>query len=287
MNPSLYVTTKSLLLLVVLLLPSCTGSLTSTLIGPALENMQKQSDIELVCEGTPSYLLMIDSLIASDPGDPKMLILGAKSYSGYLGAMQECGMAKERIAAMADKAHLYGTKLLGHILPISAEQNLEEFDKKLQKLSKDDIPQLFWGTFAWISWIEQQDGAPAALAAIGKIEKILQRIIELDETFQSGAAHFLLGAYYGAKPKMFGGKPEVSRFHFDRALQISERKMFIFQTTYAQTLARLTLDKKLHDSLLKEVIDSAPESIPENMLTNQIARKKARRLLEEDFFPDE
>jgi hypothetical protein len=210
---------KYLLLLLSLLLSSCTGTITTALVGPALENMQQQSDVELVCEGTPPYLLMIDSIIASDPQNPNMLILGAKAYSGYIGAMQECGLSKDRIAAMADKAHLYGIALLSPIVPISPTNTLDELDEKLQYISKSYTARLFWGAFAWISWIERQAGAPAALADISKIEKILLKIIELDETFQSGAAHFLLGAYYGSKPKMFGGKPELSKFHFDKSLQ--------------------------------------------------------------------
>jgi hypothetical protein len=275
-----------LLLLLVLVLSSCTSTLTTALVGPALENMQQQSDVELVCEGTPPYLLMIDSIIASDPQDPDLLILGAKAYSGYIGAMQECGLSKDRIAAMADKAHLYGIELLSPIVPISPTNTLDELDEKLQHISKGYTARLFWGAFAWISWIERQAGAPAAMADIGKIEKILIKIIELDETFLSGAAHFLLGAYYGSKPKMFGGKPELSKFHFDKSLKISGRKMLIFQTTYAQTLARLTMDKELHDSLLLEVINFVPESSPENMLANQIAIKRAKRLIQENYFAD-
>lgn len=273
-------------LLLTLLLSSCTSTLTTALVGPALDNMQQQSDVELVCEGTPPYLLMIDSLIASDPQDPDMLILGAKAYSGYIGAMQECGLSKVRIATMADKAHLYGIGLLSPILPISPTNTLDDLEDRLQHISKSYTARLFWGSFAWISWLERQGGAPAAMADIAKIEKILLKIIDLDETFQSGATHFLLGAYYGSKPRMFGGKPELSKYHFERALEISKRKMLIVQTTYAQTLARLTMDKELHDSLLGEVINFVPETSPENMLANQIAIKRAKRLIQENYFAD-
>jgi len=276
-----------LTLLLTLLLNSCAGTLTSSLIRPALDNMQRQTDIELVCEGTPSYLLLIDSIVASDPQEEDMLILGAKSYSSYIGAMKECGLDKTRIGAMADKAHLYGTTLLGLKLPVAPTNTLQELDEKLQRHAKSDVAALFWGSFAWIAWIEQQAGAPAAMADLGKIEKILLRTIELNENFQAGAAHFLLGAYYGSRPRMYGGKPEASRFHFDKALQLSERKMLIVQTTYAQTLARTTMDRKLHDLLLHEVTDFAMESSPENMLANRIAFKRAQRLLQEKFFADE
>jgi hypothetical protein len=268
------------------LLSACTGTLLSVIVSPALDGMQQQSDIELVCEGTPAYLLMVDSMIASNPQDDDTLLLGAKAYSGYIGVMQECGMSRDRIAAMAAKAHLYGTQLLGGMLPISPADTREELGKRLARLTKNDTPKLFWGVFAWITWIEQQQGTPESLADLGKIEALLLKTIELDEKFQSGAAHFLLGAYYGSRPQMFGGKPELSKFHFERALVISKRKMLIYQTTCAQTLARLTVDKELHDSLLREVIDFDISLNPENMLANQIAQRKAKRLLQDNFFAD-
>jgi hypothetical protein len=275
-----------LVVLLTLLLSSCTGSIVSILVTPAFENMQQQSDIALVCEGTPAYLLIVDSMIAADPDNSNMLILGAKAYSGYIGAMQECNREPDRIAAMAEKAYSYGIPLLAASLPIAPSDTMEELTGKLAKIKRGDVPKIFWGTFAWITWIEQQQGAPSAMADLGKLEAILLRIVALEPTFEQGAAHFLLGAYYGSRPKMFGGQPELSRYHFDQALLISQRKMLIYQTTCAQTLARLTMDKKLHDSLLNEVVDFDNGSHRENMLANQIARKRAARLLQENFFAD-
>ncbi len=282
-----YMIKTPFLLLSMLLLSSCSGSLTSSLIRPALENMQQQSDVELVCEGTPAYLLMLDSLIASEPDNQKMLQLGAKAYSSFIGAMKECSLQQKRIQTMAEKAHLYGQKLLATKLPISPGDSLEDLSLKLSGLDDDDVPTLFWGTFAWITWIQQQKGAPGAMAGLSKIEQILLRLIELDEAYQAGAAHFFLGGYYGSRPKMFGGDPEKGKYHLEKALMLSKRKMLIYQTTYAQTLARITLDQKLHDDLLNEVLTFQLHSFPEKYLANSIAQKRATRLLEEEFFKED
>ncbi|MEE4165672.1 MAG: TRAP transporter TatT component family protein, partial [Desulfocapsaceae bacterium] len=64
------------------LFSSCTSILTGTIINPAVNNLQKQPDIDLVCEGAPSYLLMIDSLIESSPKNRELLLNGAQAYSG-------------------------------------------------------------------------------------------------------------------------------------------------------------------------------------------------------------
>ncbi len=275
---------KILLLLLSLLLSSCTGSLTTSFLGPALENMQQQSDVELVCEGTPPYLLMIDSLIASDPKNSDLLILGAKAYGGYVGAITECQLSEKRIQTISKKSYDYGTRLLSSMLPILPSNTLEELDTKLTTMTVVDTPVLFWGTFSWVTWVQQQKGSPESLADLSKIEKILLRIIELDETYQTGGAHFFLGAYYGARPKMFGGDPEKSKYHFEKALTISQRSLLIYQTTYAQTLARMTMDQDLHNALLKEVLAFPLKSSPKKTLTNIIAKRRAERLLQEDFF---
>ncbi len=278
--------THFILVLFCLLLSSCTGMLTSALIGPALDNMQEQSDLQLVCEGTPSYLLMLDSLIAAEPEDAGLLTLGSKAYSGYIGAMLECGSPRNRITTMADKANTYRTRLLKELLHISPDDDYQLFNSKLNGASKAQVKELFWAAFAWVVWVQQQEGAPAAMADLAKIEKLLHTIVELDETVQSGTAHLLLGGYYGSRPEMFGGDPAQSRYHFERALQISRRTLLIMQTTYAETYGRTTMNKELHNALLREVIDFPLESQPGNMLANQIAKRRAARLLQEQFFEE-
>ena len=270
----------------VFLLFSCTGTLTKTLMTPALDSMQEQSDLELVCEGTPSYLLMIDSLIAGHPHDPEMLTIGAQAYSGYIGAMIECDKSAARVQAMAGKAHRYGTSLLAELLSIDANDDFQSFGDKLQRADEDDAGELFWAAFALVVWVQQQEGAPAAMAWLGKIELLLLKIIELDEEVEMGGAHFLLGGYYGSRPVMFGGDPRRSRHHFQRALEISSRRMLIYQTIYAETYGRLTMNRQLHNALLEEVLDFPLSSYPPNMLANQIAKRKARRLLADGFFTE-
>lgn len=273
-------------LIVIGLMSSCVGSITTALITPALENMQEQEDIDLVCEGTPSYLLMIDSLIAGDPDNTAMLRLGTKAYSGYLGAMVECQAQPERIEAMANKAKGYSDQLLLETLNITPEDDLERFTTKLKRSGSGDVQSLIWAAIGWISWVQQQQGAPAAMADLGKIEQLLLRLVNLDEREERGMAHFLLGSYYGIRPAMLGGNPQKSKTHFERALALSERKMLIYQTLYAQTYARATLNKDLHNALLQEVIDFPLEQAKTLTLTNQLAKRKAARLIDDGFFDE-
>ena len=83
-----------------------------------------------------------------------------------------------------------------------------------------------------------------------------------------------------------GGDPDRSRFHFERALEISNRSFLMAQVLYASTYGRMVFDKKLHDSLLEEVLAFDLDQAPDNRLVNQIAKRRAKELLEENFFGD-
>ncbi len=286
-KPKTFSPSATLVLLVLALtLTSCSRLITGTLIEPTVDNLQKQTDLDLVCEGAPAYLLMIDSMLASDPDDTALLRIGSQSYAAYTSALAECDAPAKRIQAIADKARLYGTTLISHLLPDATTARQDELDRELARAGKADIPSLFWGTLAWLSWIQQQQGSPAAMADLVVVEKIMTRLLQLDETFQFGAIHLFFGALHATRPALIGGNPERSRQHFERALEISRHQFLLIQTTYAETYARNTLNKQLHDRLLKEVLDFPLKSAPQFALSNVISRKKAARLLEEDYFAE-
>lgn len=273
--------------LLLVLLSSCSMLITNTLVEPTIKNLEKQTDLELVCEGAPAYLLMIDSLIASDPRSSDLLRAGAKAYSGYVSAMTECGnMNQERVDAIAAKSRLYGKSLISNLLPIERLDDINLLDARLKEMRQKNVPDLYWGSLAWLTWIEQAAGTPAAMADVIVVEKIMGRVLELDESFQAGSCHLFFGAYLAAKPPMFGGDFTRSRTHFERAMEISDHKFLLVQTTFAATLARQLFDRALHDSLLQEVLDFPVENAPEYALANQIAKRRARKLLDEDFFAE-
>lgn len=281
-----------LLLLLTLLLSSCTGFLTNRLLRPISGNLQQQTDINLVCEGTPSYLLMLDSILVSSPDDRALLLSAAKAYSGFSSALGECGASESRIAVVTEKAHLYGIHLLQHYLPLQESGNFSPqageagFNRQLDQLKKDDVEDVFWGTFAWLAWIQSQRGSPSSIADLTVIEKIMEKLLELDEAYQEGSIHLFFGVYHALKPAMLGGRPDLSKEHFEKALSLSQRQSLITQTTYAQTYARSIFDQELHDKLLKEVLSFAITDAPEFGLSNQIAKNRAKRLLEENYFGD-
>lgn len=268
------------------LLSGCTKMVADSMLRPVITNLQHQTDIELVCEGTPSFLLMVDSMVASDPEDKKLLITATKAFSGYAAALDVCNKS-QRAATVSIKARRYGLSLLWPRADLHTITTLPlpDLQDALAKLSKSDVDSLFWAGNGWTTWIQHQQGSPASLAQLIRVEQIMLRVLELDETYYYGAAHLFLGVYHGSKPPLLGGKLKESRRHFERALAISNREYLPGLVLYAGTYARMSFDRELFSSLLQEVLDFPLESKPDLGLANQLAKRNAQKLLSEiDMF---
>ena len=277
---------KTVLLVTILMASGCTSMLVQPLLEPVELSLQKQTDLELIKDGAPSLLLLLDGLIAKDPQNKNLLMAATKAYGAYAITLSETGETA-RAVDISLKAKTYGMTLLGllpHMENIPAKK-LDETDQALDRISKDQVGFLFWGAYGWATWIRFQEGAPGALVDLPAIEHIMLRVAELDDSYYYGGAHIFLGAYYSSRPQMYGGKPEDSRKHFERALVISDRKFLLAQVTYAETYARLVFDKKLYQDLLNEVLD---QPLEDNKMasSNKLAQVMARKLLDatEEFF---
>ncbi len=268
-------------------LNGCTRMVVGSLMRPTIANLQRQTDVDLVCEGTPSFLLMIDSMVASAPGDKRLLLTATQAFAGYAAALDACNKP-ERAATVSIKARLYGMSLLWNCddLHRVCTQSFSDLQQTLDNLTEDDVDLLFWAGSGWTTWIRHQEGSAESLAQLVRVEQMMLRVVELDETYYYGGAHFFLGAYYGAKPPLLGGKPEASRRHFEQALAISNRQYLPALVLYAQTYARMAFDRELFVSLLQEVLDFPLQSQPDIALANQVAKRNATNLLDqtEQFF---
>ncbi|MEN8256243.1 MAG: TRAP transporter TatT component family protein [Thermodesulfobacteriota bacterium] len=262
-------------------LSGCTSLMITRVVSPTVENLQKQKDVDLVCEGAPSFLLMIDSMLTSNSDDTDLLITATQAYGAYIAALDVCGR-KERATVLSEKSREYGLRLLVQAgVCKSCKVPVDAMRQNLQKFGKSDVPSLFWGAYGWAVWLQYQYGSPAALSDFLRVEQIMLRVVELDEGYYHGSAHLFLGMYYGARSAMLGGKPEQGKEHFRRALELSERQLLATHVAYAQSYARTVFDLDLYRDLLHEVLEFKLEDRPDLYLANQVAKRQARQLLQE------
>ena len=278
---------KTFLALVFLINGSgCTSVIVSPLLDPLTLSLQKQTDLKLLQDGSPSLLLLLDGLIAGDPDNGHLLMTATKAYGAYATVLYEDGEV-ERAVNMSIKAKEYGITILKQLpgLKNINSTTLTEVEQALDKISKSKAADLFWGTYGWAIWIQYQEGAPAAMVDLPIVEQIMLRVVELDESYYYGGAHIFLGAYYGSRPQILGGKPEASRQHFERALLLNDRKFLLTHVAYAETYARAMFDRELFLELLTEVIEQ-PLLDSDMASSNKVAKVKAEKLIVQidDFF---
>jgi len=264
----------------------CTSLVVNPLLEPLTLSLQKQTDLELLEEGSPSLLLLLDGLIAGDPDNVRLLMTATKAYGAYATILYEDGKT-ERAANMSVKTRDYGISLINQLRGLKNinGQTLDEIEKALAKIQQDQVGYLFWGAYGWATWIQHQEGAAAAMADLPIVELIMLRVVELDDSYYFGGAHIFLGSYYGGRPRIYGGKPEISRKHFERALEINQRQFLLTQVAYAQTYARMMFDRELYLKLLTEVIEE-PLKDSDMASSNKLAKVMAEKLIDQvdEFF---
>jgi len=260
---------------------SATVDMTESLSHAILNN----NDLATVKAGGPAYLLMVDSMLYRDPNNESLLRAAADIYTAYTDVF-----VKDRLRAkkLTDKALDYALRAIcvRRSDACSFQQsNFQEFEIIISKLNIKDVPDLFTLGSAWSAWIQAHREDWNAVAEISRVESIMERVVELDEFYNDGAAHLYLGVLATFLPAALGGKPDVGRQHFERALDISKNKNLMVKVLYARHYARLMFDRELHDRLLHEVL-KAESDVPGYALSNTLAQQKARELLNsaKDYF---
>ncbi|MGE0085817.1 MAG: TRAP transporter TatT component family protein [Desulfococcaceae bacterium] len=260
----------------------------SSLSGKFAENLShavvNNNDLETVKTGGPAYLLMIDGLLRDDPDNEDLLRAAANLYTAYTDMYVE---DRERAGKLTEKALDYAFRALcaGADVCGLRKTDFTGFTGAVHDTDKNDVPFLFTLGSAWAGWIQARQEDWNAVADISRVEILMQRVVELDETYQDGAAHLYLGILSTLIPPALGGKPDEGRRHFERAMEISGGKNFMIMVNYARQYARLVFDRELHDRLLRSVVNASPETEGYTLL-NTLARQQARELLEnaDDYF---
>jgi hypothetical protein len=241
----------------------------------------KGTDVALVREGTPAYLMLMDGLLEAYPENRDLLIAASRAYGSYAATLDG---EPARALAINRKALDYGLRALSvgrADFREKATGNIEELRAHLQGFTSKDVPALFWTASAWAGWISQSSGSVEAMADLPAFEAILQRTIELDESFYHGGPHLLKGIYLAAKPQVAGGDLASAKTHFDRAFALGSDKILMARVYYAQYYATGMKDKDLYTRTLRDVLEAKVDEPPEMSLANTMAQQRARQLLDE------
>lgn len=282
------ITTFCLILLIIPLITSCASTKTRMMVdsmNPLMEQMSvsinKNFDVDMVRDAYPANLIQLDGLIEASPYNTNLLLKASEAYFGYSFAFIE-DTDEERAQKLYLKSKDYALRVLekNRKFKRALDGPLDDFVASLQTFRKKDVPALFRCSTSWIAWIALNLHDPAVLLDLPKVEAMWMRILELDETFYYGSTHASLGAYFASQSLSMGGDPAKAKYHFDRAFEISESKMLVVHLMYAEYYAYQIQDRKLFMNTLEQVLSTPVNFYPELNLINEIAKRKARILLD-------
>ena len=282
----------SLLIIVVTLPAACgtsktlTVASTATLLEDVAKASFKQSDLKLVREGMPSYLMLIDGMVEAVPENKQLLITAAQSYASYAsGFIQD--EDKAYALTLYAKARSYALRALeqnGFKNPLS--RPFDDFEDGLQKMAKKDLPYLFWAASCWGGWISLNQGSMEAMAELPRVVAMMKRVLELDEAFYYGGAHLFMGILEASTPRVAGGDLNLARDHFLKAIELGEGKFLMAKVYFADYYAKKAFDRELFIATLEDVLGTPADIEVELTLLNSVAHSKARKLIAEadDYF---
>ncbi len=276
------------LVLVFSLISGC-GQLISNAKQDFADNLSQtilsSDDPETVNKALPAYLLLVSSMIRSEPDNVDLLDTGAKLYGAYASVFVEPGNSKK---ALAKHAFDYASRGMCLRYPPSCHvQNLsfDEYKHFLKKFDASQVRSLFLFASTWAGVIEADSGNWNKIAELPRVKASIQRVLELDGDIDDGNAHVYMAVLDTLLPPALGGKPAQAKKYFEQAIAISHGRNLMAKVLYAEKYARLLFKRKLHDRLLNEVV-AAKIKNNDNRLINTLAKQKAVELLKtaNDYF---
>ena len=249
--------------------------------------LNRETDLQLAEAAIPPNIELMEGMIINDPNHEDLRNYVSQAYYGYAYGFVEDHNSK-RASAFYQRGlnhALYNLQQAG-ISDNDLNGNLDKLQKKINALDSDNTASLFWAASNWAKFIDHNRDKPEAIAGLPKAAMLMQRVIELDETFYMAGPHIFFGVYYGSRSPLLGGNHALSEKHFEKARLFNKHELFIVDLLQAEFLDRQRFDQENFHQRLINIIQSKPSSNIDFSLINNIAKQKAKKILakEQEWF---
>jgi len=249
-------------------------------------------DPELVKAAVPFSLKLMESLLAENPKHQGLLFATASGFTQYAFAFvqQDADELEEKdleaataIRARARKLYLrarnYGLRGLELNHPGFETQLRGNPGGAMRVAKANDVPLLYWTAVSWAAAIANSKDNPDLIGDLPLVEALIDRALELNESYDHGAIHSFLITYEMSRQGA-SGKPELrSQKHFDRAMELCGGQL----AGPLVALAEAVSVKNQNATEFKELLDRAlainPDANPEWRLVNLVMQHRARWLV--------
>jgi predicted anti-sigma-YlaC factor YlaD len=249
-------------------------------------------DPELVKAAVPFSLKLMETLLAESPRHKALLEASASGFTQYAYAFVEEDAdetepkdleASEEMKTRARKLYLrarnYGLRGLTVAHPRFDTALRQDPKKAVRVTSSKDVPLLYWTAASWAAAISLSKDNPDLIAEMPQVEALMDRALELNESWDSGAIHAFFITYEMSRPDGVGDPVVRSRKHFDRAMALNGGQKAGPLVSLAEAVSIQKQDVKEFESLLKRALAINPDARPEWRLANLVAQRRAKWLL--------
>jgi len=249
-------------------------------------------DPELVKQAVPFSLKLMESLLAESPEHKGLLFATSSGFTqyGYAFVQQDADeledvdfSAAQELRARARRLYLrarnYGLRGLDARHTGFSDALRAGPKSAVAKLRKVDVPTAYWTAVSWAAAISVSKDDPDLIADLPIVEALMDRCLELDESFDRGAVHSFLIAYEMARQGAEGNPAVRAREHFQRAIELSKGQLAGPYVSYAESVMIKQQDREQFNSLLEQALAINPDEHTDSRLVNLIMQRRARWLL--------
>lgn len=283
---------RAILGLMALALPACSPKLVAVnILGDALAGgggvYVSDEDPDLIREAIPFGLKTYEALLDVSPEHRGLLLSAASGFTAYAYLIQdeadrldENDLSRARmLRARAHRLYLrgrdYALRGLEVRHPALTAKLRQDSSSALVLTTMEDVPYLYWAGASWAGALTAAKDDLHLLAELPMSGALVGRVLELDETYDLGAAHEFFIAYEGGRP---GGSASRAREHYRRALEISGGQRASVHLALAEGVVIREQNLDEFRALIVAALAVDPDRVPSLRLVNTIARRRARWL---------
>lgn len=276
------------------------NSLGDALASGSSSTFARDDDPELVRDAIPFALKTIEGLIDESPRHQGLLYAAVSGFTqyGYAFIQQEADFTeaqdldkatqmRQRAKRLYLRAADYGLRGLELDVPGFRDRLLTDADAALARTQKKHVPLLYWTAAAWAAALAIDVNDAELAIRQTAMEKMMRRALALDEAYELGALHDVLGAWEAGHAAAGGSMPKA-REHFARAMQLADGRRAAPYVSMAEAISISENNRKEFESLLNQALAIDVNKDPSQRLANIVSQRRARWLLGriDDLFVD-
>jgi len=264
-------------------------------IGDALaqggSTYESDDDLELVQGALPFGLKLVETMLEESPKHRGLLFAASQGFTSYayLAVQQDMDRAKgndfeleDRLRARARRlylrGHQYGMRGLDAAHPGFSMKFSRNPREAMANLNPKDLQLMYWTAASLGLAISCSRDDVDMIGRIPQVEALIDRGLELDETWNAGAFHEFAIVLAAAKPGEIDY--DSTARHYTRAVVLSKGASAAIHVTYAETVHVQKQQREEFRQTLERALAIMPGDDHKNLkLMNELAHRRAAWLL--------